>query len=175
METNGTTININGVEFSNDRLTLIKFPETFVGEYVVPDTVQIIHPGAFKNCKSLSAVTLNNGLKEIGSDAFSGCTGLNAVAIPSSVNHIKKNAFAYCENLKSITISDQLATNIKVWDGPLNGSLNEYIFCGCPNIRRIYNIDGAYQDERILNFFGLSLIDCNPDLEFLRWMIMVLL
>ena len=89
---------------------------------VIPPLITEI--GSFPNCKNLTSVTLNSGLKsisgfsgcgfssitlpstltDIGYMAFSGCNNLTSIAIPQNVKKIGNNAFSSCANLKSVNI-----------------------------------------------------------------------
>ena len=61
---------------------------------------------AFRNCTSLTSVTIPAGVTSIGEYAFSGCTSLADIVIPDSVTSIGGHAFARCSNLKRVNISD---------------------------------------------------------------------
>ncbi|MBQ7165431.1 MAG: leucine-rich repeat protein [Treponema sp.] len=52
------------------------------------------------------AVSIPEGVTEIGSRAFSYCTALASVTIPDSVAKIGYNAFEGCASLKSVTIPE---------------------------------------------------------------------
>jgi hypothetical protein len=84
-----------GVEFSDDRKTLVKCPKDFQGEYIVPKGVECIGREAFEDCSGLFSIKFPNSLKEIWFYAFGGCTNLHLVIIPSSVEWIGKNAFDF--------------------------------------------------------------------------------
>ena len=70
---------IDGVLYNKDKSTLIKYPSTKKGDYVIPSTVKKITRAAFRDCKGLTSVT-----------------------IPALVDSIEDYAFSYCNNLKSI-------------------------------------------------------------------------
>ena len=57
------------------------------------ESVTSIAPYAFGMCKQLSAVTLPEGLVEIGARAFFGCKALRSVIIPAGVSVIKEGTF----------------------------------------------------------------------------------
>ena len=65
-----------------------------------------INGSAFVNCETLTSVTFNNGLVEIGGSAFynSGITG--DLVIPASVKAIGVRAFEYCDNLTNVVFED---------------------------------------------------------------------
>ena len=62
-----------------------------------------ISAAAFKNCVSLTAINIPNGVAQIYDDAFSGCTNLASIHIPDTVTEIGDNAFKECINLKTVT------------------------------------------------------------------------
>ena len=63
-----------------------------------------IRDGAFKNCSSLTSVTIPNSVTSIGNSAFNGCTGLTSVTIPNSVTSIGNSAFYGCSMLQYLTL-----------------------------------------------------------------------
>ena len=65
-----------------------------------------IDDNAFVNCKSITSVTIPEGITCIGRYAFSGCTNLKSVTLPSGITKIREYAFCSCASLSSITIPD---------------------------------------------------------------------
>jgi hypothetical protein len=59
---------------------------------------------AFKDCRSLSEMTLPAGVTSIGIEAFMGCRALEVMDIPEGVTAIGDGAFENCSNLVSIHI-----------------------------------------------------------------------
>lgn len=74
---------------------------------VIPDTITEIYPAAFKNCTSLSSLTLNNNISYIGSGAFSN-TKIKEVSIPNSCGIIHKNSFSDNTELTKVTIPNSI-------------------------------------------------------------------
>lgn len=68
-----------------------------------PDT-KIIGGSLFESEKSLTKVTLNEGLEVICASAFKSCP-FESIVIPSSVKRIDQYAFASCANMTTCTIS----------------------------------------------------------------------
>ena len=66
--------------------------------------VKKINQNAFRICRKLTAVTLPDGLEEIGEMAFYEA-GLTTVQIPASVITISNNPFGNCANLTAVTVA----------------------------------------------------------------------
>lgn len=70
--------------------------------------------GVFVGCKSLSSVTLNEGLEVIGNNAFLGCTSLSSITIPSTVTNMYMSCFRDCSSLEYVislpTVPPQIGT-----------------------------------------------------------------
>ena len=78
----------------------------------IPSSVTSIGSSAFYYCSSLVNVTFgkNSKLESIGSSAFSDCSSLTSITIPDSVTSIGSSAFEDCSSLTSITIPDSVTT-----------------------------------------------------------------
>ena len=76
----------------------------------IPNSVISIGDYAFANCSSLTAITILNGVRGIGNFAFYSCSSLKSITIPNSVTRIRQSAFRSCTSLKSITISNKVST-----------------------------------------------------------------
>ena len=59
---------------------------------------------AFKNCYSLSTITIPNGVSRISSYAFQNCYSLSSIVIPKSVFDIQYSAFQDCHSLSLISL-----------------------------------------------------------------------
>lgn len=67
------------------------------------DVTEINNNNAFKNCTTMTSITLPNTITRIGEFTFAGCEGLTSFTIPASVTTIGYCAFAACKFLTSIT------------------------------------------------------------------------
>ena len=65
---------------------------------------------AFRDCTSLTGITIGNGVTKIGWWSFYGCKGLTSVILPNSVTIIDGFAFFNCKGLTSIRIPDSVIT-----------------------------------------------------------------
>ena len=60
--------------------------------------------------RSITTVTIENGIKNIGSDALYYCDSLTSVVIGDSVTSIGNYAFYYCDSLTSVVIPDSVTS-----------------------------------------------------------------
>jgi hypothetical protein len=102
----------------------------FAGAVVIPDTifglpVTSIGGYAFRDCASLTSVTIGTNVSSIGDWAFLHCTSLTSGTIPDSVTNIGEGAFEFCTSLTSITIPNSVA------------SIGKDMFNGCTSLTRI--------------------------------------
>ncbi len=94
-------------------LTKVVFEEGFVG---------YISSCIFQGCKSLTSISIPEGVTVIGSYAFDGCYNLSDVTIPSTITEIGGYAFYNCSALTNISIPDCVT------------SIGGYSFNGCKSL-----------------------------------------
>ena len=111
-------------------------------------TVIAIGDKAFRDCDSLTSVTIPNSVTSIGGHAFSSCYSLTSVTIPDSVTRIGDGAFKYCGSLTSVTIPDSVTS---IGDGAFEGcgsltsvtipdsvtSIGDYAFWSCDSLTSV--------------------------------------
>jgi hypothetical protein len=62
----------------------------------------------YADCKSLTSVTIQDGVTKIPPGMFAGCSNLTTVSIPDSVTEVGYSAFDTCENLTTVTFSPDI-------------------------------------------------------------------
>ena len=72
--------------------------------------VTSIGDAAFMNCASLTSITMPSSVTDIGWRAFSDCSSLTNIVIPDSVTSIGESAFSDCASLTSITIPNSVTS-----------------------------------------------------------------
>lgn len=88
-----------GVEFSDDRKTLVKCPKDVSGKYIIPFGVETIGKSAFRH-SSIHAIDIPDSITYIEDGAFWGCENIRTLSIPDSVIKCGANIFYYCHNIQ---------------------------------------------------------------------------
>ena len=65
---------------------------------------------SFRECSSLTRITIPDGVTSIGNYAFESCSSLTSVIIPDGVTTLGIYAFYNCSSLTSITIPDSVTS-----------------------------------------------------------------
>ena len=131
----------DGVLYSKDKHTLLRYPGGKEGAFTIPFGVTSIGNYAFYTCNSLTSVIIPDGVISIGNYAFEYCESLTSITIPNSVTSIWSYAFSGCSSLKNIALPDGLTS---IEDGLFSYSglesinisavilsINKYAFDGC--------------------------------------------
>ncbi len=167
----------DGTVYSKDGKTLVL---TLAGTVSPGDTVTIkdgvekIAPFAF-NRSEMSALVLNQGLKEIGEQAFYSCKRLSGLKVNCPDLKIGVFAFGYCTDLVSVDIDDvyyigedafRRCNSLKTVEAENVDYLGTGCFRMCPALTTVY-ISGSYNYVPADLFTGCSLLeDCILDGDF---------
>lgn len=122
----------------------ITIPGTYNGKPVsIGSGNNFSGPNGFENCKNLTNVIMQDGVKSIGYWSFNGCSSLTTVVIPDSVTAVGRSAFEGCTSLTSVKLSKNL-TNIAV-----------LMFSDCTSLTSI-NIPNSVTEIRSSAFEGCT-------------------
>lgn len=96
-----------------------------ITEVILPETIEEIRSGAFRECNKLLKINMPENLNIIGDSAFSG-TQLATLVIPDSCTAIGSAAFYNCENLRMIVLGKGLK------------KINDRAFGSCPKLLEVF-------------------------------------
>lgn len=134
---------IDDVLFTRNHI-LLAYPQGKAGVYTIPDGTEAVYSRAFMRsnnpqevnfCSSmievdanafydcgLEAVSINEGLKTIGSYAFYSCGNLKEIVIPDTVEELGESAFSECDALQEAVLGEgilEIKTNTFNYDAAL--------------------------------------------------------
>lgn len=114
----GEVIN-NGITYRiNEKEAMVAAAEATLTEVNIPSAVEFegnqypvikINDNVFADNTNLTAVTLPDGLVEIGAYAFAECQNLASVTLPESLTTLDHSAFYHCD-LNALTLPESLET-----------------------------------------------------------------
>ena len=104
----------------------------------IPEGVTGIGDWTFYYCSSLTSITIPDSVTSIGDSAFRGCSGLTAITIPQGVTSIGDYAFRECSSLTSIAIPEGVT------------SIGDGAFENCPGLTSI-SIPEAFHSQAEAN------------------------
>jgi hypothetical protein len=114
---------------------------TALTELKVPNFITKIDNESFMGCTSLTSIIFekrppNNSDLVIGFGAFKNCTSLTELTIPNFVKIISGEAFMGCTSLKSISFQDSIIQSYNTID---YRTIMKNAFKNCPSLTNIHN------------------------------------
>lgn len=85
----------------------------------LPETLMIIQPLAFQECKQLATVNIPSNLQFLGAGAFWDCHSLQEANIPAGVTKLQPYTFMECHSLAKVTYTEN------------TDSIGEFCFARC--------------------------------------------
>ncbi len=131
-ESSLTEANIHSVvEFEGNQYAVIKIKEkvfsgnTNLTAVTLPDGLVEIGNYAFSGCQNLASVTLPESLTTLDYSAFESCKSLKTIKIPSGVTAIPENCFRECSLMESVSLPEGLV------------EIGASAFSGCQNLESV--------------------------------------
>ena len=130
---------------NNPYMVLVDIEDTSITSFQIHPNTKIIST-AFRNCETLTSITIPNKVISIGAYAFYDRSGLTDITISDSVTNIGDYAFYNCSGLTNITISDSVT------------SIGDYAFSNCSGLTNITIPDSvtSIADYAFSNCSGLT-------------------
>lgn len=122
---------VDGIDYGKNSV-LYAVPQKYTKtEITLPDSVRVIIPYAAHSLTTIKAITLNEGVQNIGKGAFYNSKLLTSMHIPSSVTFLGASILLSCTGIKEFSIAEG----------------NE-----------VYSTDGnlVYSSDKLVMYMGLS-------------------
>ena len=122
------------------------FAGVCVKRVILGKRITAIPDGCFRYCEYLTAVSLPDGLTEIGTEAFCSCEKLEKITLPSSVKRVGDGAFRNTglKGAVSLRAGIEYGTDVYAYTWVKNVTVREGVteipdrtFCGCRKIKKI--------------------------------------
>ena len=142
---------VDGVLYSKDMKTLLRYPKHKNGEFKIPDSVENIGFSAFAGAEGLTKLTIPKTVKKVGWTCFYNAANLQKVSFEGKLDTVDTGMFLNCGALKSVTLPSNVKTigqsafynckkleNIKFRSTTTD--IGDYAFYNCTALK---SIDGA--------------------------------
>lgn len=111
-------------------------------------TVKAVAQQAFQDCTSLTEVSFDDGVEDIGKWAFYRCSGIVTLNLPSTLTKVQDSGFSKCTSIKTLVLPDNLVEIGSYGFGTLSGltsltlpakmqTLKSSAFSGCSKLEEI--------------------------------------
>lgn len=100
----------DGVLFNKGKTSIVYYPISKEGNYVIPSTVEVIGGRVFEGKLGLTSIEISGNVTDIGANAFKDCKALETVTFEG--NRIKSltigaGAFEGCTGIKTLTLPNR--------------------------------------------------------------------
>lgn len=75
-------------------------------QVILPSSLQSVGQEAFRGCRRLTSVTMEEGLTKLGHSMFKDCVALSKLTFPASLQEISEFAFDGCKKLANIKFAE---------------------------------------------------------------------
>lgn len=125
LDENGYDFQGNKYSCENGTATLVLYDEAeniTGGDICIPSkvfyntaeySVNAIGDNLFKNCTSLTRISIGDNISIIGANAFENCTGLISVTYGSGLKTISTSAFKNCTSLRELYFKGEVPTSVQ--------------------------------------------------------------
>ena len=125
-----------GVEYSDDRQTLLKCPTSLTGSYTISPLATTIEKEAFKGCSNLEELVFTSSINTIKANAFDECKNLKKINFDGTINDwLSISNSCFVKRGFDLYINGQLLTNAVI-DGSVKEIKNN-AFYYCQSLKNV--------------------------------------
>lgn len=120
---------VDGILFSYDQTTLVRYPSARVTEnmeYTIPEGTEKVGLHAFSYSPAITKITLPSTVTEIEGFGFYQCEGLTDISLNEGLIGLWDSVFQNCTSLTEVTLPDSLQ-GIQYW-----------LFSGCTSLKKLF-------------------------------------
>lgn len=161
-------IDEQGIQYSDDRKVLIRVPEDFHGELIIPEGVTNIDLNAFNGCHNITGVRMPDSLrKEINKSEFStGYVALINKALDAAAGYYNEDDIASEDMMEETIEGEGEVRHISYYIADTLVTLNLHVWeSGLQIWREEINMDGGFADsfwvpevQQLMNVLNVSTI-----------------
>lgn len=104
---------VDGALLNKEKTSIVLYPKSKSGEFVIPDTVTSVADRAFSGCPNLTKITIGANVENVGAYAFSECNALTDVVFKDSTIEKKvigDYAFFNCPALTKVDFGNAVTS-----------------------------------------------------------------
>ena len=109
---------VDGVLYSKDGKTLVRYPAGREGSFEIPVGVEEIHPSAFEGNRKVTSITIPEGVTVLPSGLLCTCYALTEIYIPSSVTKIEEDSLPWYGSVSRVHVAEDNPVYVDI-DGVL--------------------------------------------------------
>lgn len=155
---------IDGVLYTKSGGEIISVPGKYEGAFVIPDSVTVVHDGAFTGCHRLESITIGKSISYLNPYIFEGCDSLRYFEVDpeNTVYQSMDGVILMNGGRELVLIPSAMGGTLDVPEGVVH--IEESIFLYGSKLTGI-SLPSTYSDM-VMNFFefayGLQSIDVDP-------------
>ena len=151
---NANYSSVDGALLNKEKTSIVLYPKSKSGEFVIPDTVTSIADYAFDNAPKLTKVTIGENVKSVGTGAFRNCDSLATVIFKDS-DTVQKTIGDYAFNNCPVLTTVDFGNAVK--------SIGNYAFFSCQSLNKL---DFSKSSVKTIGNFAFTLCKSLESIEF---------
>ena len=151
---NANYSSVDGALLNKEKTSIVLYPKSKSGEFVIPDTVTSIADYAFDNAPKLTKVTIGENVKSVGTGAFRNCDSLATVIFKDS-DTVQKTIGDYAFNNCPVLTTVDFGNAVK--------SIGNYAFYSCQSLNKL---DFSKSSVKTIGSYAFTVCKSLESIEF---------